>query len=176
MKAYESLESDNLFASGWVKEVKIKLFLNYLLKLLWLLDGSVCNAFPSPFYCSILIRCIVFIGSAKIPELEGSMSPSRFFGNYLSISHKCWPYLPGRWVPFFVPGVPFPQTYTAASRWRNLVYMECLQMIKQMVVGFCWGLMLLWTLVWILRALAQFKGSERSPGLFQDFGDGYIKV
>ena len=29
--------------------------------------------------------------------------------------------------------------------------------------------------MWILRALAQFKGDERSPGLFQDFEDGYIK-
>ena len=48
-------------------------------------------------------------------------------------------------------------------------------MIKQMVVGFYWNLMLgCW--VWILRALAQFKGSERSPGLFQEFEDGYIKV
>ena len=43
LKAYESLESYNLFASGLVKEVKIKLFLNYLLKLPWLLDGSVRN-------------------------------------------------------------------------------------------------------------------------------------
>ena len=49
-------------------------------------------------------------------------------------------------------------------------------MIKQMVVGFCWNLMLLWTLAWILRAFAQFKGNEGSPGLFQDFEDGYIKV
>ena len=70
---------------GWVKEVKIKLFLNLLLKLPWLLDGSVLNVFPSSFYCSILIRCIVFIG------------------------------------------------------------VECLLMIKQMEVGFCWALMLLWT-------------------------------
>ena len=30
--------------------------------------------------------------------------------------------------------------------------------------------------MWILRALAQFKGSERSPGLFQDSEDGYIKI
>ena len=30
--------------------------------------------------------------------------------------------------------------------------------------------------VWVLRALAQFKGSERSTGLFLDFEDGYIKV
>ena len=27
--------------------------------------------------------------------------------------------------------------------------------------------------VWVLRALAQFKGSEKSPGLFLDFEDGY---
>ena len=48
-------------------------------------------------------------------------------------------------------------------------------MIKQMVVGLYWNLMLgYW--VWILRALAQFKGSERSPGLLQDFEDGYIKL
>ena len=39
-----------------------------------------------------------------------------------------------------------------------------------MVVGFCWNLMLLWTLG------AQFKGSERFLGLFHDFEDGYIKV
>ena len=29
--------------------------------------------------------------------------------------------------------------------------------------------------MWILRVLAQFKGSEVSPGLLQDFEDGYIK-
>ena len=80
LKAYENLESYNQFTSGWVKEVKIKLFLNYLLKLPWLLDGSVRNVFLSPFYCSILIRCIVFIASGKIPEREGSISPSSFYG------------------------------------------------------------------------------------------------
>ena len=48
-------------------------------------------------------------------------------------------------------------------------------MIKQMVVGFYCNLMLgCWVL--ILRALAEFKGSERSPGLLQDFEDGYIKL
>ena len=30
--------------------------------------------------------------------------------------------------------------------------------------------------MWIFRALAQFKGSEGSPELFQDFEDGYTKV
>ena len=70
LKVYESLDSYNQFASGWVKEVKIKLLLNYLLKLPWLLDGSV----------RILIRCIAFIASAKTPTRNGSISPSRFYG------------------------------------------------------------------------------------------------
>ena len=30
--------------------------------------------------------------------------------------------------------------------------------------------------MWVLRVLAQFKGSERSPGLFLDFEYEYIKV
>ena len=87
LKAYESLESYNQFQSGWVKKVKIKLFLNYHLKLPLLLDGSVRNLFLSPFYCSILIRCIVFIALGQIPERKGSISPSRFYGqlrNYQS--------------------------------------------------------------------------------------------
>ena len=49
-------------------------------------------------------------------------------------------------------------------------------MIKQMVVGFCWGLMLPWTLDVDFENTCQFKGSERSPGLSQNFEDGYIKV
>ena len=72
LKAYKSLEFHNQFASGWIKEVKLKLFLNYLFKLPWLLDGSVRNIFPSSFDCSILIRCIAFIASDKIPERNGS--------------------------------------------------------------------------------------------------------
>ena len=35
---------------------------------------------------------------------------------------------------------------------------------------------LLWTLGVDFKALAQFKGRERSPGLLEDFGDGYVKV
>ena len=53
LKAYHSLESYNQFTSGWVKEVKIKLFLNYLLEIPRLFDGSVRNVFPSSFYCSM---------------------------------------------------------------------------------------------------------------------------
>ena len=30
--------------------------------------------------------------------------------------------------------------------------------------------------MWILRALAQFKGSERSQEMFLDFEDVYIKL
>ena len=47
-----------------------------------------------------------------------------------------------------------------------------------MVVGFCsiggWCYSEWW--VWGLRTLAKFQGNEMSPGLFQDFMDGYIKL
>ena len=59
--------------------------------------------------------------------------------------------------------------------WRNLACVECLQMIKQRVVGFCWALMLLWTLDVDFQSTCTVEGSERFPGLFQDFEDGYIK-
>ena len=49
LKAYESLESYNQFALGWPKELKIKVFLNHLLKISRLLDGLVRNVFPSSF-------------------------------------------------------------------------------------------------------------------------------
>ena len=35
LKVYQSLEPYNQFTSGWVKEVGIKLLLNYHLKLPW---------------------------------------------------------------------------------------------------------------------------------------------
>ena len=48
-------------------------------------------------------------------------------------------------------------------------------MIKQMVVGFYWNLMLeCW--LYILKAFAEFKRSEGSSGLLQDFEDRYIKL
>ena len=50
-------------------------------------------------------------------------------------------------------------------------------MIKPMLVGFCCigSLYYSESWVWELRTLAQFQGSEMSPGLFQDFMDRYIK-
>ena len=80
LKAYESLVFYNQFTSGWVKEVKIKQFLNFISKLPWLLDVSIRKIFPYPFYCSILIRCIVLIASAKFLEHEGSILSSTFYG------------------------------------------------------------------------------------------------
>ena len=65
LKAYEILESYSQFASGWVKEVKIKVFLNYLLKLPWLLDGLLSR-------------------SAR----RASRHPA-FMGNCPTINHKC---------------------------------------------------------------------------------------
>ena len=45
----------------------------------WLLDGSVRNVVRSSFFCSKLIRCIVF-ASAKIPERDGNILSSSFYG------------------------------------------------------------------------------------------------
>ena len=93
-----------------------------MLKLPWLFDGSTHNVSPYSFYCSILIMCIVFIASVKIPERKGSISPSSFYGQLHTISHKCWPYLPSRWVPFFVSAVPSLRPIQHRAGWRNILW------------------------------------------------------
>ena len=79
------------------------------MKLPWLLDRSVRNVFPSSLYCLILIRCIVFIASAKIREREGNS----FYGQLPDYKPQLLAYLPSGWVPLFVTAVCSPQTYTA---------------------------------------------------------------
>ena len=147
---------------------------------------------------------------------EASRYPA-FMGSCLTISHGCYPYLPGRWVLHLVPGVaertrklgeskdlPFlfmvlirwnekrrwAQDFYLSfqrfesfhsdlplTRWRDIVGVECLWIIKSMVVGFCligvWCYSEWW--VWDLITLAQFYESEMPPGLFQDFMDGSTK-
>ena len=51
-------------------------------------------------------------------------------------------------------------------------------MIKSMLVGFCFIGGCCYSESWVcnLRTLAQFRASEMSPGLFQDFMDGYMKT
>ena len=93
---------------------KIKPFLNYLLKLPWLLDGSVCNVFPSSFYASILIRCIVFIVSAKIQEHEGNTLLSSFYAQLSDYYSKVLAYSTEH-MSSTVPAAPSPRTYTAVS-------------------------------------------------------------
>ena len=70
----------------------------------------------------------------------------------------------------------FPTVFSRA-KWRNFALMECLWVIKPMFVDFCsiasWYCSGWW--VWDLRTLTHFQGREMSPGLFQDFMDGYIK-
>ena len=61
-------------------------------------------------------------------------------------------------MPLFVSTVLFLPLRPTQQRvwWHNLVCLEYLQMIKQMVVGFYWDLILgCW--VWILRALAELR-------------------
>ena len=65
-------------------------------------------------------------------------------------------------IPFCYPrrAGAFPQLF--CERWRcNLVHVECLLMIKSMMVVF--------VLLEVDVTLAQFQGNEMSPGLFQDF-------
>ena len=64
-----------------------------------------------------------FITLAKIPEHEGSISPSSFYGD-----------LPGSESP---QGFESFHSDQARARWHNLVCMECLWTIKSMVFGFC---------------------------------------
>ena len=134
------------------------------MKLPWLLDGSVRNLFSSSFYCSILIRWIMSIASAKIPERGGSISPSSFWRVIARplITSVSPIYLVDEFHFLFLLFLPLRPTQQRAW-WHNLVCLGYWQMIKQMVVGFYWNMMLgCW--VWILRALAQFKWSERFPG------------
>ena len=57
----------------------MKLF-KLLVEVTLVIGRVVRNVFLSPFYCSILIRCVVFIASDKIPEHEGSILSSSFYG------------------------------------------------------------------------------------------------
>ena len=52
--------------------------------------GQYVMYFLLHFNCSVLIRCIVFIASNKIPVHEGSISRyPAFMGNFPTISQKC---------------------------------------------------------------------------------------
>ena len=124
---------------------KNKTLFNYLLQLSWLLEGSIRNAFPSSFYCSIIIRCIVFIALAKIREHKGCISPSNFYGQLPNYQSQVLAYSTKLMSSLSVSVVPSHQTYKTEAGQRYLVCVECLQMIKQMVVDFCWALWLLWT-------------------------------
>ena len=86
LKVYQSLEPYNQFTSGWVKEVGIKLLLNYHLKLPWLLNGSVGIMY---FLCAVRYRCIVHCALGKIPERKGAFRHPAFLGNCQTVSLRC---------------------------------------------------------------------------------------
>ena len=134
MKADKGLESYNQFALGCVKEVEIKLFLKYLFKLSWLLDGSVHNVFPSPFYCLILISWIVFIALAKVPERQGEYLIIQLLWTIaqLLVTSVSPIYLVGEFHFLYLLFLHLRPSYAAASRLFNLVCVECLQMFKHL--------------------------------------------
>ena len=129
----------------------------------------------SPVRCKLGALCLLL--RLKSRKANGASRHLAFMDNCPTIITTVSPiYLVDEKSHFlfrlFLPHRPTQQ----GAGWGNLVCVECLWMIKQMVVGFVgiWCYSGGW--VRILRALAQFKGSEGSPGLFQDFEDGYIKV
>ena len=79
VKAYQSLVAYNQLTSGWVKEVKLKLFLNYLWKLPWFLRGQYVMHFL--LHCTVRYRCIIFIASCKFPEHDEAFHHPAFMGN-----------------------------------------------------------------------------------------------
>ena len=86
----------------------------------------------------------MFIGSPKVVEREGRISPSSFYGKlpvYWSQMLALTTWLMS-FIFLFLLFLPLRPTQQRVG-WYNLVSVECLKMIKQMVVGFCWGLMLL---------------------------------
>ena len=83
LEAYNSLVSYNQFLSGWVKEVQIKLFLNYLLKLLRFFLGQYVMHFL--LYSTVRYRYIVFITLGKFLEHEEAFHHPAFIGNCLAL-------------------------------------------------------------------------------------------
>ena len=113
LKANQSLESYNQFTLGWVKEVKLKLFLNYLLKLP--LTGHYVMHFLLHF--TVRYRCIVFITSGKFPEREVAFYHPAFMGNCPTLVTSVSPiYLVDEFhFLFLLLFASFAQTHTAAS-------------------------------------------------------------
>ena len=91
---------------------------------------------------------------------EGSISPSSLYAFGVEKENK-----EGKWVQdfFMLPdGFEGFSSDLSRAKWRNLVRVECLQMVKRMVAGFCsiggWCYSGQW--MWDLSTLAQFQGSE----------------
>ena len=106
-------------------EVKIKLLLNYLLKLpCYLMCQYVMHFLP---YSTVRYRCIVFIASGKIPELEGAFHHPVSMDIFPTIGTSVSPiYLVDEFhILFFLFLTPLKPTQQR-TRWRNLVCVECL--------------------------------------------------
>ena len=157
---------------------KNKTALNYLFKLSWLLDGLVHNVFSSLIYFSIYTTTVPGALCLLLRLNNGAREEDLAIQLWLAVAQPLFTILSPIWTSStFWFCCFFPSDLH--SNKQGGVISVCgvfVEIIKQMVVGFCWGLMLYfghW--VWILRAfLKQFKRSERTLELLQDFEDGYI--
>ena len=91
LKAYKSLESYNQFASGWVKEVKIKLFLNHLA--CWSYLGYWTGQYVMYFLLHSTVRykfgALCLLLQLKSRRAKGASRHPAFMGNCPTINHKC---------------------------------------------------------------------------------------
>ena len=92
-KAYKSLESYNQFVSGWVKEVKIRLFYITCWNCLGYWTGLYVMYF---LHSTVLIGALCLLLRLKSWRARGASRPPAFIGNCPTVSHKCQPYLPSR--------------------------------------------------------------------------------
>ena len=96
LEAYESLESYNQFASRWVKELKIKLFLITCCSYLGYWTSQYVMYFLPHSTIRYKLSALCLLLRLKSRSTKGASTHPAFMGNCSTINHKCYPYLPRR--------------------------------------------------------------------------------
>ena len=141
LKAYGSLESYSPFASGWVKEVKIKLFFyttcwNYLG--CWTVQYVMY--FLLHFTIWYKLRALYLLLRLKFQSVKGASRHQAFMGNCQTINHRRSIYLEDESLFLFLLILPHRPTQQRAG-WRNLVRGVFVDVYTN-GGWFCWNLIL----------------------------------